>query len=82
MVVATILAVSSVLAAGRGLERAGREAHDRRGRVKRCRCSGVHVLVSAHLLAETSPAIAEPHLHPGLGEFGSGDRKQNRTAVR
>jgi len=82
MVVATILAVSSVLAAGCGLERASREAHDRRGRVKRSRCRGVHVLVRAHLLPETSPAIAEPHLHPSLGEFGSGDRKQNRTTVK
>jgi len=80
MVVAAILAVSSVLATGRGLERAGREAYDRRCRVERCRSRGVHVLVRAHLLPETSPTIAEPHLHSGLGQFGSGDKnlKQNR----
>jgi len=81
MVVAAVLAVSSVLAAGRGLERAGRETHHRRCRVECCRSRGVHVLVRAHLLPETSPAIAEPHLHSGLGEFGSGDR-ENKTEPR
>jgi len=80
MVVTAILTVSSVLATGRGLERAGWEAYDCRCRVERCR-SGVHVLVCAHLLPETSPAIAEPHLHSGFGEFGSGNENKNRTAV-
>jgi len=79
VIVAAVLAVSSVLATGCGLERAGRKAHDRRCRVERYRSSSIHMLMCAHLLPETSPTITEPHLYSGLGQFGSEDKnKQNR----
>jgi len=72
-----LVAAAAVLAVGRdvlartgrrGLERARREAHDGGG-VENGR-RGVHVLVRAHLFAETRPTVAEPHLHPGLRQLG------------
>lgn len=79
VVVATILAVGPVLAARRRLERTGRQAYDG-GWVERGR-RGVHVLMRAHLLPETSPTIAEPHLYSSFGEFGPG-RNINNYSIR
>lgn len=80
IVAATVLAVRAVLAARHGgLERTRREADDG-GRVE----SGgrrVHVLVRAHLLAETCPTVAEPDLYTGLGQFRPEKRTENRFLV-
>lgn len=88
MIVAAVLAVSSMLATGCGLKRAGRKAHDRRCRVERCRCRveryrsrSIHMLMRAHLLPETSPTITEPHLYSSLGQFGSEAKKQTELRL-
>lgn len=76
MLVASVLSVGSVLTAGRRrLERTRGQADDG-GRVERGR-RGVHVLVSSHLFPEASPAVAEPHLNSGLGQFGPKNTKKN-----
>lgn len=79
MLVAGVLAVaataSAMLAARHRLKRTGGQtdygSRIERGRSRsRCSSRGVHVLVRAHLLPETRPSVAEPHLDAGLGKFG------------
>lgn len=90
-----MLGVAAVLAVGRGhvlvgggrrrgLERAGRETDNGRGGGGRGwveGAGGVHVLVRAHLLPEPRPAVAEPHLYPGLGQFGPRDKRKGVNRV-
>lgn len=83
MLVAAVLAVRRrpvLVAARRRLERArGQADHGGgRGRVESGRGrGGVHVLVRAHLLAEARATVAEPHLYPGLGQFGPATRDES-----